>query len=230
VRTIVFDSGPLISLTMSNLLWILEPLKSHFGGRFVITPRVEEEIIKHPLTTNRFRFEAIQIQEKVSEGTLQVVQGPKIQALANELLAFANEVFSANGHPVQIVSMGEIQSLAMAIQSNADAFVVDERITRYLIEDPHAIREILERRLHRRVEFDDEKMHAFHERVSSVGVLRSTELAARAIELGLLDRFLSKKIPHTAQMLTSGVLWQLKLSGCAITERDIDAYPKLLKM
>ena len=59
MKCLVFDSGPIISLTTNNLLWILEPLKNKFKGRFVITEGVRKELIDKPLTTKKFKFEAL---------------------------------------------------------------------------------------------------------------------------------------------------------------------------
>ena len=32
MKTLVFDAGPIISMTMNNLLWLLKPLKKQFDG------------------------------------------------------------------------------------------------------------------------------------------------------------------------------------------------------
>src|SRR3989338_2213004 len=61
-RSLVFDAGSVISLATNNLLWLLPPLKERFGGSFIITRSVENEIVTKPMQTKKFKFEAIQIR------------------------------------------------------------------------------------------------------------------------------------------------------------------------
>ena len=48
-KAIFFDAGPIISLVMSRLGWILPLLKKKYGGKFYITPAVSMELIERPL-------------------------------------------------------------------------------------------------------------------------------------------------------------------------------------
>ena len=43
MRSIIFDTGPIISLVTNNMLWLLEPLKKQFKGEFYITKSVKKE-------------------------------------------------------------------------------------------------------------------------------------------------------------------------------------------
>ena len=54
MKSLVFDSGPIISLATNNLLWVLEPLKNKFNGKFFITQAVKGEIVERPLETKKF--------------------------------------------------------------------------------------------------------------------------------------------------------------------------------
>ncbi|KHO51294.1 MAG: hypothetical protein QT04_C0044G0003 [archaeon GW2011_AR11] len=58
MKALVFDSGPIISLTLNGLLWMLRPLKQRFKGDFCITKAVYGEIISYPLHTKKFKLEA----------------------------------------------------------------------------------------------------------------------------------------------------------------------------
>ena len=227
MSTIIFDSGPLISMTMSNVLWLLPALKSRGNHTFSIVSKVKDEVIDHPIQTRRFAFEAMQILQKVNEKTLTVVVDKKITELGMSLLQEANSIFIAQGQPVHIVDLGEMESLAAAIILKADAVIVDERITRNLVDDPHAIQTVLESRLHMPVEFNDEALHEFQEKIKDIVILRSTEIVARCVELGLLDGYLTKSKSARSELLTA-VLWKLKLSGAAISERELDQYEKLI--
>jgi len=54
----VFDAGSIISLTTNNLLWLLPPLKERFGGSFLITNGVADELIKKPLATRKYKLDS----------------------------------------------------------------------------------------------------------------------------------------------------------------------------
>src|SRR3990167_6606878 len=100
--SLFFDMGPLISLTMSRLIWILPLLKEKFGGSFYITPAVQRELIERPLTTKRFEFEALESLKLIREGTLEVydkVSGQKIKSIA----AVANSSFFVNEKNVDVL-------------------------------------------------------------------------------------------------------------------------------
>ena len=72
MKTIVFDSGPIISLAMKNLLWTLEPLKKEFGGEFYIPYGVKKELIDKPLQGKKYKFEALQVLRLINLGSLKV--------------------------------------------------------------------------------------------------------------------------------------------------------------
>ena len=60
MRSIIFDTGPIISLTMNNLIWTLKHLKRQFKGDFLITPAVKKELIEKP-----FRTKASSVNSKI---------------------------------------------------------------------------------------------------------------------------------------------------------------------
>ena len=55
-KVLFFDAGPIISLVMSRMWWVLPKLKKEFGGTFYITPAVKFELVERPLQTKRFAF------------------------------------------------------------------------------------------------------------------------------------------------------------------------------
>ena len=57
MKALVFDAGPIITLTMNNLLWLLEQLKSQFNGEFFICPAVRRELVDKPLQTKKYKFQ-----------------------------------------------------------------------------------------------------------------------------------------------------------------------------
>ena len=60
MKALVFDSGPIINLALNNMLWILKPLKEKFKGDFYITESVKRECIDRPLTSKKFKYEALE--------------------------------------------------------------------------------------------------------------------------------------------------------------------------
>lgn len=222
MKTLVFDTGPIISLTTNNLLWLLEPLKERFHGEFCITSAVKRELVEAPLRTKRFKFEAFQVEEFIEKGILTVVEDELTRKHALVLLDIANNTFYAKNHPMRLVQFAEMETLAYALLSKADAIVVDERITRALIENPDSVRKVMEKRLHTKVKVNEGNLKRLSQAIRSLRLIRSTELAAVAFKLGLLDKYVVN-IPNARSELLEGLLWGMKLNGCSITEEEIDA-------
>ncbi|PIY60542.1 hypothetical protein COY95_01255 [Candidatus Woesearchaeota archaeon CG_4_10_14_0_8_um_filter_47_5] len=230
-RSLVFDSGPIISLTTANLLWILEPLKKKFNGRFLITPGVKEEIVNNPLKTKRFKFEALQILDAVNEGILEIVENSDIDADSETIIDMANTLFLAKGHPIRIVHTAEIEALAAALFYKSSAVIIDERTTRLLIEDPPKLQYLLRKKLHTPIEVDTSALLKLKDLLGEVKVLRSVELATVAFEMGLLESIITNKnnivIDNPHKTLLEGMLWGIKLNGCAVSEQEIKRIIKL---
>lgn len=225
MRSLVFDAGPVISLTMNSLLWLIEPLSRRFNGEFFIPAAVRAELVDRPLTIKRFEFEALQVQEKIDCGFLKVADDAKISALADELLGIANSCFSAKGSDISIVHKGEMSVLASVISLGADAAVVDERTTRDLVEDPLHIARHMHEHLHTKVRVNEGSLELLSKKIRGIKVIRSVELVAVAFELGLLDRYVArckKPLPDMKKRLLHSVLWGVKLDGCAVSKEEIE--------
>ncbi|MBI4150082.1 hypothetical protein HY488_01630 [Candidatus Woesearchaeota archaeon] len=221
-RTLVFDSGPVISLATNSLLWTLEALHHQFNGDFYIPAAVKRELVDVPLEIKKFKFEALQVLYLLNKGILKLVDDRSIKQDTFELLNAANHIFKARGNWLQIVHMAEMQTLASAIYLNAEAVVVDERTTRILIEAPMQLHETLGRKLHTTIYTHEENLAKFQRMTRDLRVIRSTELLLVAYELGLLDKYLPN-IPHPRKQLLESVLWGVKLNGCAVTQDEIDS-------
>jgi len=79
-KSIVFDTGPVISLTLNNLLWLIEPLQQRYEGDFIITPMIYRELIEKPLSTKKYKFEALQILPLLSKGLLKQIKSERMHA------------------------------------------------------------------------------------------------------------------------------------------------------
>lgn len=224
-KKIFFDTGPIISLTMNNLLWILEPLKKSYGGDFLITPAVRKELIEQPLATHKYKFEALQVLPYINKSVLTLLSDPTLNQKTLELLTLFNTSFQAKGSWITIVQYAEIETLAAALTYGSDAVVLDERTTRYLIEKPQAVQQRLQKKLHMRVDVNKANLRLAAEKLKNLRAIRSAELVTRAFELGLLDKYIENKnqIAAPRRAVLEGVLWAVKLNGCAITEEDIES-------
>lgn len=217
----IFDSGPIISLTTNNLLWLLEPLKKLAQTPFSIVSSVKREIVDRPLATRKFKFEALQVQKLIEQGTLTVLDTPDFKSKTLQLLDVANTIFWAHKSPIRLVQFGEIESVVAAAQLGTNRVVMDERITRSLIETPEQLHRLMEQRLHTKLHVDTYRLEEFRTFTRHIELIRSTELATIAYEKGLLDQYVVK-IPRARKELLTSVLWGLKLNGCAISEQEID--------
>ncbi|MBI4143749.1 hypothetical protein HY486_00690 [Candidatus Woesearchaeota archaeon] len=214
---LVFDAGPIISLTTNNLLWILRDLKKLFDGDFCITKGVRYELVEKPLLTKKFKFEAFQVEKLIEERVLNV-ETPDV-LFSQNLANIANSCFFAQGHPLKIVQNGEMETLAFALRTNKIA-VVDERITPMLVEDPERLVKILENRFHFRIFADKKVLQQLRGLLSSLKIIRSVELVAVAFEKGILDGYIVG-LPHAKEELLDSLLWGVKLQGCSVSEEEI---------
>ncbi len=221
INSIVFDSGPIISLTMNNLLPVLKRLKEGFDGAFYITAGIKKELVDRPLQTKKFKFEALQVLRYIEQGVIEVLDNPKVKEPAAEMLSIANQCFKARGHWLTLFHYGEMSGIAACKFLGSNVFVVDERSARLLIEAPDRLIKVLEKTMHTEIEVDRENLNKISEFTKDIQLLRSAELATRAYELGMLDDYVLK-VPEPKQTLLDAILWGVKLNGCAISRGEID--------
>jgi predicted nucleic acid-binding protein len=229
MKALVFDAGPIISLTTNNLLFLLERLKQKFKGQFIVVGGVKRELVDKPLQTRRFKLEALQVQSLIEKKTLTVLEEEKIRSLANKLLDLANNILFAHNHAINIVQRGEIESIACALLYEADAVVADERITRTLIENPEGLQRLLEKRLHQPLRLNKAALHQFLELTRHIRIIRSIELITIAFEMGLMNE-LVVGIPNARRELLESALWGAKMNGCSVSEEEINKIIKMQKI
>lgn len=229
MKALVFDAGSIISFTTNNLIWLLDSLKTRFGGEFYITETVRDELVRKPFFTKKFKFEAIQVRQYVYSGTLKVIDSAKLYETVSEIAELANNTCTCKGQPIQLIHRGEIESLAASVVTGADALVIDERTTRYLIEEPQRVVRRLKQKLHAKVHLNQESLSLLRKMIGRIKVVRSVELVTVAFELGLLDRYLGGEATKRDRMeLLESVLWGVKLNGCAVSSDEISEIMKLV--
>ncbi|MEK6828307.1 MAG: hypothetical protein AABX78_03070 [Nanoarchaeota archaeon] len=226
MKSLIFDAGPVISLVMNNLLWVLEPLKKKFNGKFCITEAVRKELVDRPLETKKFKFEAIQVEKLIENGVLDIIDNNFIRERTPSLLNTANEIFKAFNNYIKIVHYAEMSVIAAAISLSADAVVIDEKTTRFLIENPKMIVEILKKTLHTPISINENNLKEFNNTARNIKTIRSIELVTIAYEQGILNSYITK-LPDARKNLLESVLWGVKLSGCAVSKEEIEQIVRL---
>ncbi len=217
MRSLIFDSSTIISLAMNNMLGILKPLKKQFKGEFFIPQGVKEEIIDNALEIRRFKFEAIQIQNEIKLGSLKLYKSDISKEL-KELSYISNHIFYCNNNPLKMINAGELSALIIAKKLKAEALVIDERTTRFLVESPSELRRIFHKKLHKKIEVNGKNLKLFKEYTKDLKIIRSVELSVAAYQLGLFDKYLG----YTEDKeLLDAVLWGLRLRGCSISTEEI---------
>lgn len=226
MKTIVFDTGPIISLTTNNLLGLLTDLKEKYNGSFYITDAIKKELVERPLMTKKFKFEALQVLRCINSNVLEIFDSKELRKKTFHLLDLANNCFKARGNSIQIAHFAEINGIVAAILNNAEAFVVDERNTRLLIEDPQRLKTILGKKLHTNIIVNKKNLNEFIELTKKIKLIRSIELVTLAYEFGLLNKYIVN-VPQPKKTLLEAVLWGVKLNGCSVSDKEIEDIIKI---
>lgn len=221
-KTLVFDTGPIITLTTNNLLWILEPLKKKFNGEFCIPSSVKKELIDKPLLSKRFKFEALYVINFIKKGIIKEYNENLI-AKTNLLLNTANQIFITKGNPMKIVQKAEMEALALTSELKASATVIDERTTRLLIENPKKLAKLLSKKLKTKIIINMKALREFQKILGNIKIIRSVDLIIYAYEQKLLDKFIQN---NNKKDLLDALLWGAKTRGCSIAIAEIQKVMK----
>ncbi|MEK6939597.1 MAG: hypothetical protein AABX31_02610 [Nanoarchaeota archaeon] len=226
MKSLFFDTGPIITLVMSRLIWILPELKKKYGGKFYITPSVKRELITRPMDIKRFQFEALQALKLIKDGVLEVYEDiPQKEVL--RLHAIANSSFRIGNQNMEVVQSGEIESVVCALKAGAEAMVMDERTMRLFIENNQEMKALLERRFNQQVSVDVAKAKQFSKELGGIQIIRSVELVGVAYKMGLLDSYIPS-LKNGREVLVEAALWNAKFNGAAVTEHEVEEIKEYL--
>ena len=221
MKSVIVDSGSIITLSLNNLLWLFEKAKNRYNISFYLTDAVKREVVDNPLTTKRFKLEALQVMALINKGVLKVLESEKIDAKTADLLELANSSFRTKEQAMRLVHYPEMSAISASILYNADAVMIDERTTRYIIERPDKLRLLLNHKLHTKIMIDKKALNLLKSETKNVKFIRSAEFVTIAFEKGLLDEFLPNT-ENSKELLLDALLWGLKLNGCAIATKDLE--------
>jgi len=226
MKTLVFDSGPVINFALNSILWLFESLKEHYNGRFVVTEKVKRELIENPLRTKKFKFEALHILRYFDKKIFEVYKKEHFET-QKKLSKLFNSIYSVKENNLEIVHAAEVGAVATAIHLNADALVIDERTTRLMLENPKLLARILERKLHSKVKINQSNLRKLLSLTKNVRMIRSIELVVYAYERGLLDKYLTSSIRQPKRTLLEAIIWGIKLNGCSISMKEMDEIKRI---
>lgn len=222
-KFLIFDAGPIISLSMNGLLYVIEKLKEGFDGEFVITPRVKREVLDRPLGIKKYQLEALRVKDLLDKKVLRLasefVSGSAIEREAKRISQIANNLFKADGEKIKLIQEAEASCLAFARLCKCDnLIVIDERTTRMISEAPDNLRKIMSSRLHAKIKVDERNARE----LSGFKFIRSAELVYVAYKKGLID------LKKSAQLLDA-LLYGLKFKGTAISTGEIEVIKQIAR-
>lgn len=215
---LVFDSSSLISVGQSCLIEVLHSLQERIGAQFVIPHSVFKEVVKRPMHIKRFELNAVRLKKAVDEGWLQVrALGAKNRSA--EIVQAANNCFFSRGRAITLLQRGEVEALALALELETAALVIDERTTRMLVEAPFKLRDLMESRHRAEISVDNGNVKRFQGMFRRLEIVRSVELIALSFELGLLG----EELQQNRQALHAA-LYAAKFGGCAVSSKEINEF------
>ena len=224
MKTLIFDSGALISIAMAGLIPELKELKKIFKGKFIITKEVKSEIIDRPLTIKRFELEAMMLQELIDSGILEMpsslnVSDAEIMEKTEQIMNVANNTFTGKERNIHLIDLGESSCLALSKilteKKIENIVVVDERTTRLLGEKPENLKKYMESKLH----FSLSENKSNYKFFQGFKFIRSTELMYVAYKKGII------KIKN--KNLLDALLYALKFKGTAISDDEINEIKRI---
>jgi len=221
MKYIVFDSSSIISMTASNLDFILEEM-SKKKVKFCIPQGVYDEIVKPGEASPTLGWSSGQIQYLIKNKILEVLNlefGSEYEHIDN----LVNNIFYTRYGPLQILQRGELESIFLIKKlGEKSLFCIDELITRKIIDDPYKLKDLLAKRYKTKLMMDENKLREFKVFIDDIKVVRSVDLVAYAFK----NKYLSK-FGNDSHLLRS-ILYSLKDNGCAVLHEEIDKYVEKL--
>lgn len=224
------DSSSIISLSTTCLLWILKKLKEITHARFMIPTKVKEEVVDVSLRNPNYQLDGIRILNYIGEGVIEVVDDPRVSSLAPKFLDLANNLFKAKGRSLKVIHYGEAEVVALSKILGIRNLCIDEKTTRILLEDPLALKRLMERKLHTPIEVMEEKLEELRKNYGNFIIFRSAELLAISYMKGVFTDFLAGCGVNggVRRKFLRGALTSLKLNGCSISREEVLEYVELI--
>lgn len=223
-KAIVFDSSTLINFAINGLLEEFRGLKEIFGGKFLITREVEDEIVEKPMKIKRFELEALKLKQLLIDKILETpsslgIDENKISKITWEIMNISNNTFFGQGNAMHIIDIGEASCLALSKlldeKKIKNVISVDERTIRLLCEKPENLLEIFKKKLHTGITAKRENFKSFKD----FKFIRSTELIYISYKQGIV------RLKNGSVL--DALLYALKINGCSISDDEINYMKKI---
>ncbi|MFW5902369.1 MAG: hypothetical protein ACOCTT_00600 [archaeon] len=223
MNRIICDSSSLISLGNICALGILPYLEEKHNIEFIIPKSIEDEIVKKPMNTKKFKLKAIKFKELIKQNTLQVESIEKAKKESKEIIKISNNLLLSKKEqkPIEIIHEGEARTISLLNTLNISNLLIDERTTRLLIEDIEKLRRYIESQSKIKIDIDKEKKREIKKKTKNLNVIRSSEIIAIAYEEGYF--------PEKTEELLEGSLYASKFAGCGISSQEIKDYLHILE-
>ena len=223
----VIDTGTMITLSSTCLMNVFRNFVKANNLELQISKAVAKESVWKPIENRRFALNAARIKKIMNDGTIQVIpQTKELKIETNKILNAANSVFycTSKNQNLKIIQAGEAEALAIAKMNDTKIMFVDERTTRALIENPHRLKQVLERRQGVPIKMNNEKLKICEKLIGNTKIFRSVDIIALAYEQGLFDG----ELDHGLLELEAA-LYAAKYAGCAVSQKEIEDYVKNAK-
>jgi len=224
MKALIFDSGPLINLSMNGLLYILEDLKKDFNGKFLITEFVKREVIDKPMNIQKFELGAVRIQDLIDKKVLEMpsslgINPERLASDSAKLMDTANHSVRIRSQPINIVSDAEMSCIALANELKKQKIecliAIDERTTRILSENPIELEGIMSEKLNHQVDIDVRNLKDFQ----NIKFIRSSELAYVAYKKGIIGL--------RGKNVLEALVYATKFKGAAISFDEMNELKKM---
>ncbi|MBS3143836.1 hypothetical protein J4446_03115 [Candidatus Woesearchaeota archaeon] len=227
MNDLIFDTSAIISIATNNLLDVLEQLKKKFKGDFLISDAVKMEILDNPIKSRKYKLEAIMISNLIQNNIFKIYRNINIENKTMNLLNLCNNIFLAGNKPIKILDKAEVEALVLT-QLLQGVYIVDERNIRLMVEDYRKLAILLERKLDTKITINNQNIRLFKSEIKDITIVRSAELMTIAFEKGLFNEY-ENKYSNKREIL-DGILWGLRLRGCAISTEEIEEVIKIEKV
>lgn len=221
-KLLILDAGPIISLTMNGLLYVLENIKKKFPDiELILTPQVKREVIDRPQKIKKYELEAIKVTDfldrKIIKMSSDFIQNRILEKETSKIIQASNSLLTGSGETIRPIQDGEASCLAFSkLCGKENLIVIDERTTRLLTESPENLHKLMERKAHMKLNFNRKNIKEFKD----FRYIRSAEVLYIAYKNDLLN--LKKEIN-----VLDAILYGVKFKGAAISSREIEEMKQL---
>lgn len=221
MKLIIFDAGPLISITSSGMINVLEKLEGK-NHRFIITPQVRREVVDRAMKIKKYKLGAVQIANLIEKGVIkessEFVRDEDLFKETIRVINLSKKIISSGLEKINLIHEGEASCLAFSKLCNVEnVIVIDERTTRLISESPQSLKEVMERKLHMPLQLNRSSLGYFKD----FKYIRSSELVLIAFKKGLIGL---KQDLDTLDAL----MYSLKFNGAAISSKEIEEMKTLV--